>query len=442
MTEFFPVESFTVDGLGLVKGINIPFVLPGEEVAISRPFKKKGKKFAEAEEIKSFAKERVTPFCPHFGTCGGCLTQHLDYEEEAKWKEERIKNLFAAFDNVVFHPILKAPRMQRWRNKMEFTFSHKGELGLHRFFGKRRVFDIEHCSLGPDWFQEAADVFRTFMQEQQLTPFDSYSEEGSLRTLTLRNGFRSGDRMAILTVSGNPKFAWKKEQIEALKEKGKLLQLSSLYLVIHQAVKGQPTQLFEMHLSGKDTIEERLTVQNKELTFQISPKAFFQPNPEQAEKLYACAFELLDLKGDEVLYDLFAGTATLGLFGSKFVKKVISIELSPEACLDGEANKKINGIENVEIIQGDVYEVLKSGTLVKPDVLMIDPPRSGLTPKAIEAIIALNAQKIAYISCNPNTQKENLFPLQEAGWRLKAIQPVDQFPRSPHVENIALLEKL
>ena len=441
MTESVHIESFTDDALGLVKNIHVPFVLPGEEVTLTKPFKKKGKKFAEAELIQSYSPKRVTPFCPHFGTCGGCLIQHLDYEEEALWKEERIKKLFECFEVEKFYPILKAPKMQGWRNKMEFTFSPNGAAGLHRFFGKRSVFETTNCSLGPPWFQEALTAFQAFQKEQGLSGFNSYSNEGSLRTLTVRNGFKSNQRMVVMTVSGNHQFAWNKGQIEAYKEKAKTLGITSLYLVIHQAVRGQPTQLFEMHLQGSDVIEEGMKIGDKELVFQISPKAFFQPNPEQAEKLYAKAFELLDLQGDEVLYDLFAGTATLGLFGALFAKEVFSIELSPEACLDAESNKVKNNIQNIKIIQGDVYEILNKNSLPKPDVLMIDPPRVGLTPKALETIIGLNAQKIAYISCNPNTQKENLYPLLEAGWRIRAIQPVDQFPRSPHVENIALLEK-
>ena len=159
MTEFLQIESFSDEGLGLVKGIHVPFVLPGEEVTISRPFKKKGKKIAEALEVQKYSSHRVTPFCPHFGSCGGCLTEHFDYQGEALWEGSGYKVLFAHFQKDFFYPIIRAPRMQGWHNRMEFTFSHKGELGLHRFFGKRRVFDVEHCSLGPPWFQRSCHSF-------------------------------------------------------------------------------------------------------------------------------------------------------------------------------------------------------------------------------------------------------------------------------------------
>lgn len=441
-TENTTIKTFTADALGLSSGkpILIPFTLEGEEVRISNPFKKKGMRFAEALEILKPSPDRRAPFCPHFGTCGGCLTQHLAYEKELLWKENRIKELFSSFKGVEIAPILPAPAMQGWRNKMEFSFSHKGELGLYRFFGKRSIFDIQHCSLGPDWFQEAANSFRAFQKQAGLLPFDSHSNQGSLRHLTVRHGHRSGDRLLFLTVSGDPAYAWKKEQLEAFKEKGKALG-ASVFLVIQQAIRGHPTQYFEMHLHGKDSILEKLKVGDRELSFQISPRAFFQPNPIQAEKLYQKTFELLDLKGDELLVDLFAGTGTIGLFGAHLVKKVISVELSSEACLDAEENRKLNKVENLEIIQGDVGAILDKGIIEAPDVLIVDPPRAGLLDDAVKAIIRLKPQKIAYISCNPNTQAEDIFKLVEAGYELLVLQPVDQFPRSPHVENIALLSR-
>ncbi len=444
MSETFIIQSFTDEGLGLTlrneKPFLVPFTLLQEEVTLSSPFKKDGKRFSEALEIVKPSPFRVSPFCPHFTECGGCRTQHLDYQEELRWKEERIRKLFAPFDAFEFFPILPAPSFTAWRNKMEFTFSPYGELGLHRYFGKGRVFNTVHCSLGPPWFEEAAELIRTFQKEQNLSSFDSRKGEGSLRNLTLRHAYHTGDRMLFLTVSGNSRFAWNAKNIEAFKKVGEALNVS-LFLVLHQAIKGHPTEYFEMHLGGKDSITEHLTVKEKELKFLISPKAFFQPNHRQAEKIYETTLDFLDLKPDEVLLDLFAGTGTIGLFASPYVKKVVSIELSPEACLDAKQNCALNGIDNIQILQGDVEDILKKGGFPKPDALVVDPPRAGLTPKALEAILQLKPQKIAYISCNPNTQVQNLLPLVEQGWKIRAVQPVDQFPRSPHVENITLLTR-
>jgi len=430
------IKRFTSDALGLTEGkaILIPFVLTGEEVEISTPFKKKDTRFAEPLKILQASPERIQPFCPHFGECGGCLTQHWDYQKELSWKEQTIQSLFKAFHNIKFLPILGADKMEHWRNKMEFTFSSDKQLGLYRFFGKREVFQTTHCSLGPPWFQEAVNAIRNLQNEQNLLPFDPETRKGQLRHLTLRHGYRTDERLLFLTITPEP---WTEQQLEAFKKLGDRFNASTL-LVEQKVLSANQTLYKEKHLSGSGFITEKLSVNGKTFTFQISPRAFFQPNPFQAEKVYQAAFDLLDLKGDELLLDLFAGTGTLGIFAAPFVKKVISIELSVEACMDARINRKLNGITNLEILQGDVGKILQKRAMDKPDVLLVDPPRAGLGQEAIKAILHLSPKKICYISCNPHTQAEDAKTLCEKGYTLHTIIPIDQFPRSPHVENIAL----
>jgi len=433
------IKKFTKDGLGLTEGkaILVPYTLEGEEVEITPPFKKKGMRFGEALQILQPSKERITPFCPHFGVCGGCLTQHWDYKHELAWKETFVKELFKDFPHAKFLPILGAEKMERWRNKMEFSFAPSGEVGLYRFFGKRDIFDTYHCSLGPSWFQEALDAIRDWKDKYGVKPYDPIKNRGSLRHLTVRHGYRTDDRMLFLTVSDEP---WTEEQLAAYKKIGEGFN-AALFTIIQKVAPGQPTRYIEQHILGPKYLREKLTVSGKELTFHISPRAFFQPNPLQAEKVYQQAFDLLELQGDELLLDLFAGTGTLGLFAAPFVKKVISIELSVDACQDARVNRKNNGIENLEILQGDVGKLLKKRAIPQPDALLVDPPRAGLTPDAIEAILHLQPEKVCYISCNPETQSHDAAALSAGGYTLETIIPIDQFPRSPHVENIALFKK-
>ena len=313
------IKKFTREALGLTEGktILVPFVLEGEEVEITPPFKKKGARFAEALKVVKPSPERIKPFCPHFGECGGCLVQHWDYAKELEWKERFVKELFKDFDGIDFHPILGAERVQNWRNKMEFSFAPTGEVGLYRFFGKRDIFDTHHCSLGPPWFQEALDAIRLFKNEHHLLSYDPIKNKGSLRHLTMRHGYRTDDRLIFLTISEE---SWTEQQLSAYKELGDRFN-ASLFLVTQKVAPGQETKYIEQHITGKNHLVEKLTVSGKELSFQISPRAFFQPNPLQAEKVYQQAFDLLKLQRDEILLDLFAGTGTLGLFAAPFCEK-------------------------------------------------------------------------------------------------------------------------
>lgn len=396
--------------------------------------------------------------CPHAAICGGCKRQQTPYSTQLQDKQNSIENLFSAYlkEGAVLHPIIPCDDPWAYRNKMEFTFS-QNRAG-DRFLGlmlaasrKGHVFNVEECHIAPSWFTEVLGAVRNWWIESGLEAYYTYKDEGSLRTLILREGKRTGDKMAMLTVSGNPAYALDKAQITSFANavKNALPETEwpslSIFLRIQQIAKGTPTQFYELHLHGPAHIKERLNIENAQLTFKISPTSFFQTNTAQAEKLYARALQMLELSSKEHVFDLYCGTATLSMALALGAEKVTGIELNPHAVFDAEENKAINGVSNLEVICGDVGKTLatlrKSEGFRPPDVVVVDPPRCGLDNTAIEHILALGPKKILYISCNPKTQAENIYLLHQAGYKLTDIQPVDQFPHTLHTENIAVLAR-
>ncbi len=449
--------------------------LVGEEVGCSSLVK--SRKIQKAKDgvnvvIQTPSPQREKPKCYHFCLCGGCVWQHMPYHEQLKIKELMIQELFKEFSSTQFLPILGMDNGSEWhyRNKMEFSFSQdkKGNrfLGLYDRLG-RGVASLKECHLVHPWMSDALEVTRSWWEESGLSAFHARKGEGTLRTLTLREGVSTGDRMVILTVSSIPEYAPSKESlhrfVEMMKEKcsptseGRMRQSHlTCVLRIHQAMKGVPTQLYEMILSGPDHLREELSVQvtpskKVSLEFHISPLAFFQPNTQMAEKIYSEALLLAELKPDDIVYDLYCGTGTFGMFSAQVAKKVFAIEISKDAAYDARTNAERLGIGNFSVYCGDVSDVvhkMKEGLnqqdqeFLPPSVVIVDPPRSGLGDKAIEEILCLNPQRIVYVSCNPRNQKIDIEKIvARSSYRVKAIRPIDQFPHTPHVENIALLER-
>lgn len=251
--------------------------------------------------------------------------------------------------------------------------------------------------------------------------------------------------MVILNISGNPDSAPSRANLDSFVQavQSVIGEEGSVFLRIHQTKKGKPTQFFEMHLSGPDHIVEELYLQGGKLDFKISPASFFQPNTLQAEKLYDTALNLLSTLKPQRVFDLYCGTGTLGMAASRSAKEVIGIELSPEAVLDAQENAKNNNIQNCTFLQGDVGKVLTKlladPAFFRPDAVIVDPPRAGLDSLAIHHLLTLKPRGILYVSCNPLTQAENIRDLAEGGYRIQTLQPIDQFPHTYHIENIALL---
>ncbi len=421
--------------------------LPTEEVEVELGRWRRGKCQGRLRRVVQPSKSRIELKCGHAAQCGGCSWQQMDYAAQLRIKEEQLRALFG---DAVLRSIISCDMPWEYRNKMEFSFSQNkaGErfLGLMIAGSKGHVLNLEECYLVSGWFTEVLRAVRKWWEASGL---DAYrmNDSGTLRTLIGREGKRTGDKLVMLTVSGNPAFAMTKTQMNDFVEAvnsvvGK--ERVALFLRVQQACKGFPTQFFEMHLSGPDHLMEKCVVEGKEYIFKISPSSFFQPNTYQAEKLYAEALKMIQGTKAHIM-DLYAGIGTLGLICAQKAKRVTAIELNPYAVYDGEVNTEINGIDHCAMVRGDVGTVLESmqqkEDFVIPDLVIVDPPRTGLDGAAIGHLIGLGPKEIIYISCNPATQAANCEELVKAGYRVEAVQPVDQFPHTIHVETIALLKK-
>ena len=379
--------------------------------------------------------EAIEPKCSHFGKCGGCKYQHIPYDEQLAQKEAFVRSLFASDVD----PILPCEPPWRYRNKMEFSFSQarSGEkfLGLMRKRG--RVENLGECHLTSSWFIEILEHVRVWWEESGLDAYYPPKNLGALRTLTVREGIYTGEKMVFLTVSGNPEYALDEAQIEGFVDA--VGEVDALLLRTQIIAKKTPTRFEERLLAGKAAIHEQMhDAKGNAYTFRIRANAFFQPNTRQAEALYQLALEYAELGSDETVLDLYCGTGTLGIFAARRVKNVVGVEIVPEAVLDAQENLQLNAVDNMEVLEGDVG---KMGRDFAPTTVIVDPPRPGLEPKALENVLSFSPQKIVYISCNPVTQAENCKELVEAGYEIVRLQPVDQFPHTPHVENIAILHK-
>jgi 23S rRNA (uracil1939-C5)-methyltransferase len=463
------VTAFNKKGYGLgisedetQRKVQVPFTMPGDKVRAALQSKRSGVFLSRLEEIMTPAELRVQPRCIHFGQCGGCRWQHIPYTEQLRLKQEAVEKLLQPLlpSNIEVNPIVACDSPWHYRNKMEFSFSRDAAdnqyLGLIIDGSRGKVFNLTECHHVNSWFADVLAAVRLWWSKSGTTAYHPYTNTGSLRTLTVREGKRSGDRLVMLTVSGNADYALSRQQVDSFTAcvRDSITPVDgssrlSIFLRIHQAIKGTPTNFYEMLLHGSDHIREVLNIQpdiEKEispLTFTVGPSAFFQPNTQQAEDLYSLALQKLHIPVDSVVYDLYCGTGTLGICAAKHARQVLGIEISPEAALDARTNAAANGLENINILTGAVRDVVakvrKEQSFPPPDVVMVDPPRSGLDSDTIRHLGELRPSKILYISCNPATQAENIKDLQAFGYRVETVQPVDQFPHTVHIENIVVL---
>lgn len=467
-TNYFPV-TLSIDrtsskgfGRGLAQKTTaslktktlIPCTIPGDVVLAEIGPKRKGAYIGRLLEIVNPSQDRREAICRHASTCGGCSLHYMKYEKQLDYKSNLLKELF---NGHFISPIIPSPLEWRYRNKMEYTFSqNKAEekfLGLMKAATKGRVDTLFECHLSPVWFIDVLTHVKSWWDSSDLLAFQGMRDVGSLRNLTVREGKKTGQKMVILTVSGNPLYGLKKEHLTGFVQavqKALPGENPSIFLRVQQAIRGQTTQFFEMNLLGKDHFEEQLEISvneyKKNYLFKVSPTAFFQPNTLQAEKLYSKALEIAGLKKRKLILDLYAGTATLGMIFSAFAEKVVAIELNPYAVYDAEANRELNGVSNLEVFKGDVSAVLKDlkakdPSFKEPDLIVLDPPRTGLMPEAIEVVLSLNPKEILYISCSPKEQARDSIFFQNAGYEITSIQPVDQFPHTVHIENIVFFKK-
>ena len=426
--------------------------VPGD-VADVELFRKK-KNFAEARlvKLKEPSKYRVDPFCPHFGICGGCKWQHMDYQAQLQFKQQSVDNALRRLgkvDTSAIEPILASAETEYYRNKLEFTFSNKrwltsvdeemkpedlNALGFHVPGRFDKILDIDHCFLQQDPSNAIRNAVRDFAVEQGISFYDLRAHEGALRNLIIRTS-STGEVMLIVV------FAYPEEgQVDALMQyiAGQFPTLASLLYIVNQ--KRNDT-IFDQDIhtfSGRDFIYEEM----EGLQFKVGPKSFYQTNSAQAYELYKITRDFAGLKGDELVYDLYTGAGTIANFVARSAKEVVGVEYVPSAIEDAKINSQLNGIENTKFYAGDMKDVLTADFVRehgKPDLIITDPPRAGMHGDVVNRILEIEASKVVYVSCNAATQARDLALLQEK-YRVVRIKPVDMFPHTQHVENVVLLE--
>jgi len=433
----------------------VPFVVPGDIVDLQVTRKKSN--FMEARPIHfhSYSAERIEAVCEHFGICGGCKWQTLPYPAQLRYKQKQvIDNLtrIGKIDLPETTAILGSAKTEFYRNKLEFTFSNKrwrtneeiaegkvfetmNAVGFHIPGAFDKVLDINKCWLQTQESNEIRNEVRRYALEKGLTFFDLRSQEGFLRTMMVRTT-STGELMVIMIFY----YEDKTEQNSLLQHLADSFpQITSLLYVINSKANDTITDQ-EIHVfSGNECIYEEM----EGLKFKIGPKSFYQTNSEQAYELYKIVRNFAELTGNELVYDLYTGTGTIANFIAHQASKVIGIEYVPEAIEDAKVNSGINNITNTLFFAGDMKDILNAAfieTHGKPDVIITDPPRAGMHDDVIAAIRLATPERIVYVSCNPATQARDL-SLLDADYKVTAVQPVDMFPHTHHVENVVLLQR-
>jgi 23S rRNA (uracil1939-C5)-methyltransferase len=403
--------------------------------------------------IKKYSPWRTEPFCEHFGTCGGCKWQQLNYETQLRFKEKQVRDAMtriAKLDNPEIHPIIGSSSIKHYRNKLDFSFSNKryllkeemsleGEkdldgLGFHIPGKFNKILDINNCWLQDSLSDQIRNFVRDITKHYKVPYFDIRKQSGMMRGLIVRST-EAGEWMVIVIFKENTPAIIETVMSSVKKE---FPQLTSLMYIVNGKKNDTITDQ-QVHLyHGRAYIIEQM----EDLKFIIGPKSFFQTNSTQALKLYQLTREYAALTGNETVYDLYTGTGTIAAFVARSAAKVIGVEYVPEAIEDAMQNAKLNGISNMEFFAGDMKDVLTpefTSTHGKPDVIITDPPRAGMHELVTKRILEMEPDRIVYVSCNPGTQARD-FTLLTEKYDVVKMQPVDMFPHTSHVENVALLK--
>ena len=432
----------------------IPFGAPGDVADVKIDKKKKSYAEGHIVKLKKPSKIRVEPRCEHFTICGGCRWQHLPYEFQIKCKQQQVYDALTRIARVPFPeitPIIGSKQIWEYRNKMEYTFSNKCWLtyeqlnsglefpdrdaaGFHIPGAFDKVLDIKKCHLQDDLSNRLRLFIKNFGKENGYSFYDIRACQGFLRTLMIRIA-TTGEIMAVMVFGENDS-----EKIKTLLDavRSEFPQITSLLYVINTKVNDTIADQEILLHSGKMYIEEEMDG----LRFRIGPKSFYQTNSRQALVLYTVARNFADLKGDELVYDLYTGTGTIANFVARHCRHVIGIEYVEDAIKDAHINSSINGIDNTEFYAGDMKDVLTDEFISKhgrPDVMIVDPPRAGMHNDVVNVILNAEPEKIVYVSCNPATQARDL-ALLHVKYDITAVQPVDMFPHTQHVENVVALK--
>lgn len=372
--------------------------------------------------------------CDHFPSCGGCKFRHLPYEQQLEEKKRRVQELFP--DVPMQGPFFGD--LSHFRSKMEFTFSsdRKGQkfLGLFQSVGRGRVEHLHDCKIAPEGTSEILHKVHTWWMKSSLDPYHPHKDSGSLRTLTIRKSYATKDTLVLLTISGREEYALTRKEIDAFTDLFRSDEHIGVFLIIQECKKGHPTRFYEYHLHGLHRLRDRVG----DFPITYSPASFFQPNPKVFQKMLMYAKECLEPKKHEMLLDLCTGIGCFGIFLSPFLQSVVGVEIHPSSVADAKENLEALNIQNMEIVQQDMQQFsLHTKNFIRPDSIIVDPPRAGLDEKTLRYLNESGAQKILYVSCNPKSQVQDIQKLTH--YQPQNIALFDQFPHSPHVETIVLL---
>ena len=437
--------------------IFVPYVVPGDVVDLQ--IKRKKNKYAEAETVNfhEYSSTRAVPFCQHYGICGGCKWQVLPYAEQIKYKQKQVEDNLRRIGKIELpeiSPILGSAKTEFYRNKLEFTFSDKrwltyeevkqevkydqmNAVGFHIPGAFDKVLAIEKCWLQNDISNRIRNAVRDYAYEHNYSFINLRSQEGMLRNMIIRTS-STGELMVIIIckIVEESEMTLFKQLLQYVADT--FPEITSLLYIINNKCNDTINDLDVYVFKGNDHIFEEM----EGLRFKVGPKSFYQTNSEQAYNLYKIARDFAGLTGNELVYDLYTGTGTIANFVSRQARQVIGIEYVPEAIEDAKVNAEINGIDNTLFFAGDMKDMLTQEFINeygRPDVIITDPPRAGMHQDVVDVILFAEPKRIVYVSCNPATQARDL-QLLDVKYKVKAVQPVDMFPHTHHVENVVLLE--
>lgn len=469
LLEHITIESVAAEGKCIFhyddKVVFVPFCVPGDVVDVQITKKKHSFMEGRVERIISYSKVRETPMCEHFGICGGCKWQNLPYEEQLKAKQQQVFDQLTRIGKVElppFQPILGSVKTKEYRNKLEFGCANKrwytkeeiaalppkeegqegnlseSAIGFHITGAFDKIYPIKKCWLMDDLHNEIRNEISRYAKENSISFYDIRAQHGLLRDLMMRNS-NTGEFMLLVQFHYDEEGDEQKAMQLLHHIADTFPQITSLIYVDNQ--KGNDTfgDLELTTFKGTDFIYETM----EDLKFKVGPKSFYQTNTDQAYHLYCVARSFAQLTGGELVYDLYTGTGTIANFVAHQAKQVIGIEYVPEAIEDAKENSHVNGINNTLFYAGDMKDILTDDFIQEhgqPDVIITDPPRAGMHADVVKVILNAAPKRIVYVSCNPATQARDL-QLMDTDYKVVAVQPVDMFPHTPHVENVVLLER-
>lgn len=460
--ENITITDYAAEGKALARVnelvVFVPFAVPGDVVDLQ--VRRKKHSYCEVEIIRfiKYSERRVKPFCQHFGICGGCKWQNIPYDEQLRMKQKQVYDQLTRIGKVnlpEFNQILGSVKTQGYRNKLEFgcsnrrwltqdeiasgsDFTQMNAVGFHITGAFDKILPIEKCWLMDDLQNKIRNAIRDYAYEHDIVFYDIRRQCGLLRDIMVRNS-DTGEWMVLI------QFHYEKDEDEVIAKN--LLQhiadsfpeITSLLYVNNQKGNDTFNDLNIEVFKGNDYIYETMDG----LTFKVGAKSFYQTNTKQAYHLYSVVRDFANLTGNELVYDLYTGTGTIANFVSRYAKRVIGIEYVPEAIEDAKINSEINNISNTLFFAGDMKDILTESFISEngtPDIIITDPPRAGMHPDVVQTIIKTAPKRIVYVSCNPATQARDLSLLDDL-YEVVAVQPVDMFPHTPHVENVVLLNR-